>query len=76
MAKGKRGGDDTFRAETKRLDRMRRRRQVVPVLVVLVLVIGFTLSPWGKIPRHALNEGIRFVHTLVGGTPEPDHRYF
>ena len=76
MAKRKKRGDDAFRKETKRLDRQRRRRQTIPVLVGLVLVIALTASPWGKIPRRMVNGGIRFVHTLMGGEVEPDHKYW
>lgn len=76
MAKGKKGGDDSFRAETKRLDRMRRRRRTIPVLIGIVLLIAFAASPWGNLPRRWVNGGIRFFHTLMGGEPEPDHKYW
>lgn len=68
--------DDSFRAETKRLDRQRRRRTTIPILVAIVLLIGFAASPWGKVPRQLVNSTVRFFHTLAGGEPEPDHKYW
>ena len=67
---------DDFRAETKRLDRMRRRRTMVPVLVVIVAFIAFAYSPWRDIPRGMVNGVIGFFHSLMGGEPEPDVKYW
>jgi len=77
MARVKKGGDQQFRQETKRLDRMRWRRTTLPILVVIVAFIAFAYSPWRDIPRGWVNSGIRFVHSLVtGGEVEPDAVYW
>ncbi len=65
-----------FQKETKRLDRMRRRRTMLPFLAVIVAFIGFAYSPWRDIPRGMVNSVIGFFHSLMGGEVEPDHKYW
>lgn len=77
MAKAK-GADKHFIQDTKRLDKMRRRRTMLPVLIVVGLLIAFSFTPWAGGPVNLAKKTAAWVQGLVtgGGDAEPDAKYW